>query len=760
MLEIRGITILVLSILLLTPCINVPLMPTVAYAETPIIITSLPYDITEPGIYILATDLSTDSYGINITVGNVTIIGNGHAIIGPGIDVFTAAINFTSVEGNITIKDLKIMGFMYGIYSYDVWSPGDHSAFADVILENLTIKDVYEGIYLEDYDYGGVIINNVFINNATDYGIYLYDVNGPIIKNVFINGSGIDDYGIYMDNLYGAYLYNVTIKYTYYEGIYMNDCEYVAIVNSFIGYAQDYGITIDYSAYILLLFNDIVYNSYTGVYSYDSSDLSIVSNNISYNEEDGVYIEDSYDVFIKYNYIYNNSYDGIFLDDYTYDVNITGNQILRNGYYGVEVLSNDKYVNITLNVFWYNNIGGEYQAYDDDSIGNWYNNYWSDLSDSTYYFDYNSDPSPLSDPLYDLDILDISLPSDSVSGIVPVRVTVRNPTIADALNVLLNIYWSEPPEFTEIEYMWIDIDDSTATSISIGDIVEDYGNYTLVDEDDGYFVYKLPWPINIFGRNYTYIGVSTNGYIEFLSTTTSVLYGGYSVHVYGSHRYGYGYEYTETYGAGVTTLFAYSGDLWAINYVGAFNLNDKIVIVFNGSTYEDEDPDYPVQYEIILYENGTIIVSLGDILFTYLYGDGFTGLYYQPLGLEIPAGYMLPSHTSYRIDPALHPAASTTISVNANQTKTFTLYWDTSLLPHYSPYAIWSDVESTSDESNYVNNLEGPAIVEVRPGGVVGGELISISNVMNATDYTIISFFTILLAGILISSLLYWRKHR
>lgn len=82
-------------------------MPTVAYAETPIIITSLPYDITEPGIYILATDLSTDSYGINITVGNVTIIGNGHAIIGPGIDVFTAAINFTSVEGNITIRISK-----------------------------------------------------------------------------------------------------------------------------------------------------------------------------------------------------------------------------------------------------------------------------------------------------------------------------------------------------------------------------------------------------------------------------------------------------------------------------------------------------------------------------------------------------------------------------------------------------------------------------------------------------------------------------
>ncbi|MDK2383335.1 MAG: hypothetical protein QI199_00820, partial [Candidatus Korarchaeota archaeon] len=158
-------------------------------------------------------------------------------------------------------------------------------------------------------------------------------------------------------------------------------------------------------------------------------------------------------------------------------------------------------------------------------------------------------------------------------------------------------------------------------------------------------------------------------------------------------------------------------------FVGVFNLgNDAVVVWFNGTSYEDWDPEYPVQFQIIIVRDGGITVSLGDVRYTELDGDGFTGIYLAPLGTEITAGYMLPPHTSWMINTALHIASSRSIDLEGGEAANFTMPWDTGLLPHYSPYALWADANDPSDTSIY-NTPAVPVVVEVAAGGPVGGRL-------------------------------------
>jgi len=240
-------------------------------------------------------------------------------------------------------------------------------------------------------------------------------------------------------------------------------------------------------------------------------------------------------------------------------------------------------------------------------------------------------------------------------------------------------------------------------------VLEDYGNY-IIQGDDMYFIYKLPFTFEIYGLKYNYISMSTNGLIEFLNDTESNLENLDSVHTYGYHRVMY-YRYSP---AGTTTLFAYSGDLEAINFAGVFNLGDKVVMWFDGSTDADGNPSYPVQYQIILYSNGTVLVSLGNLTFTELEGDGFTGLYVSNLGAEITAGYMLPPMTSWKITPKLNLADEVSIDLSPGEVKNFTMVWDTSSLPHYSEFTLWGDPDASGDTSLY-NDLAYSSLYVVPP---------------------------------------------
>lgn len=690
----------------------------IAYGAAPTVITSLPYVITTPGVYVLNTDLTTTGDGIIVDTANVTIIGNGHMITGPGIG---AGINMTSHEGNITITNLTITNFSVGINAYDIWSPGNHDGFSGVVVADVSIMNVGIGINFTNFgSYGGFIIDNVHISDFTDKGIFLMWDYGGVISNTILEGTNTTDSGVYVKESDGLYIYNTTIRSVGLIGIYFYRAYDYSIVSSIVE-DSGYGVYSHTSYDSQFLHNTFTGNRYGNLYFINSGYFALTSNNISYAGGPGIFINETYYSRISDNYIGFNDGDGIQLVYYSYDFNITGNQIIHNNGYGVSADTTSRSnLYVARNVFEANALSP--QALDVAGIGNWTGNYWSDLSGVTYTFTNNVDPSPLADPLYEVHVVEIGLPLGNLSGKVPVNVTIRNPSPADASNIPISIAWSEPPSFQPIPYTWIIVDPSYAISTSSGMIVTDYGNYTLDDYDDGYIVYKLPTPIEVYGETYTYIAATTNGYIELLTNNQTILYGDYSVHLYGLHRTYY--NPTDPYG--VTTLFAYSGDLYAVNYMGVFNMGDRLVIVFNGSTYSDEDPvNYPVNYEIIIYNNGSIIVTLGNITLGELDGDGFTGLYHRQTGMEITAGYMLPPFTSYKITPSLHSINTTNITVPANTTTTVTLTWDTTLLPHYSPYSLWTILGQTPAESNPINNLRIPITVNIVPPStnLIGGRI-------------------------------------
>ncbi len=690
------------------------------------VIDSLPYTITSPGVYVLEVDLSTSGDGIIVASPNVVIRGGGHRITGSGVGSgILMDGNLYNLE-NITVEDLVIEGFSLGV---DIeYVDSDARAFTGIVLSNLEIRGCDTGIYTTDTDYYGLVIRDTFIADSYDSGIYAeYAYGGMYIINVTVAGSGADDYGIYIygEGYHGYFLYDCEIYGTYWEGIYVEESGYVTISNCWVHDTMDDGIEVYNSEYVLIIRTISEGNWFDGLYVDYGDTVWVVDSVFRDNEDYGIDIYDSYNVYISGAVVADNWDSGIYVDDYSDNVVITHSQIINNDGYGVEAYNDPTYdLEVSWNVFGSNTESP--QAYDEDGVGNWHDNYWSDLSGTTYSFDFNTDPSPLAEPFFDVRVTNVSVPGEVLAGtVVDVRARLRNEGFAPATGVPVSLFWGEPMAWEETGYTWFNLDASSATNVTRGDIVEDFGNYTLWDWDDGYFIYKLPWPIELYGYKYTYLSISTNGYVELLNSTSSVLEGWYTVHSKGRHR---NREGAELYGMGVSTIFAFSGDLYGDYYVGIFNLaNKSLVVFFNGTTYRDQDPETnPVQYQIILRPGGSITVSLGDIGYGRLDGDGFMGLYVQPLGMEV--GFYMPlPYTSWTINTALHPADTTTASLAPGEETDVTLHWDTSRLPHLSPFTLWVAANpSGTGETSLGNSVSAPTVILVSPSpGAVGGVLVA-----------------------------------
>ncbi len=718
-------------------------------ASSATIIDSLPYIINEPGTYVLSEDLSVSGNAIIVNTSNVVIDGNGHTIQGDGTGYgITIDGSNYNVIGNVTIKNIKITSFGRGIHVYDIYT--DKDMFSGIIIENVEIESVVIAISISDIEYG-FIIRNAVLKNLDDAGIYMKYAYGGIIENIVSTGGM---YGIYIEDSEGTYIRESRITGASLVGVYIADAESIAIVDSTIKDIDGNGVNITRYSDALILGSRIENCSGSGI-SLTSTPgnpggvgnayivYSVISNTNNYGIESSGHL-----LLVRGSIIKDIIGTGIYISaGIGYIIN---NHIIGNTMYAIKVETSDTII-VTNNTI--ANNGYSPQAYDLHGTGSWESNYWSDLSDTVYIIEGGgaSDNSPLDEPYYDLVVEDITAPRQANAGsVVDVTVTVSNRGYGDASDAPVTLYWGEPVEFKQINYTWIDVDPASAQEVYSDDVVEDYGNYTLMDEDDGYFVYKLPWPINLYGYYYEYISVSTNGYIELLSSDTSILEGDYSIHSYGYHR-----TYQHGYTLGVSTIFAYSGDLSTYDgYVGVYNINNETIVVeFHGSTYEDEDPvNAPVRYQIILEKDGDVIISLGEISYSDLYGDGFTGVYVQPIGLEITAGYILEPYTSWRINTAIHKADEKNVDVPSFSTKDVVLEWDTSRLPHYSPFTLWASAGGTGDSALY----NPPIIWQINLSPqqqIVGGEISNAS----ATNKSV-AVITLILVVILTISVLIVRR--
>jgi hypothetical protein len=159
-----------------------------AYAVLPTVITSVPFNITAPGKYVLNTNLTLAPNSIRailITCSDVTVDLNGYTLTGYGDTSYKGfaiqAYGATGALSNITVKNGTLTSFREGILS----ASGNAlvgSGMKDSVFRNITMS----AIDIPIYEVGGT--DNRFedctiIQSAnTTIGIYLLNCTDDVVS--------------------------------------------------------------------------------------------------------------------------------------------------------------------------------------------------------------------------------------------------------------------------------------------------------------------------------------------------------------------------------------------------------------------------------------------------------------------------------------------------------------------------------------------------------------------------------------------------
>ncbi len=197
---------------------------------------------------------------------------------------------------------------------------------------------------------------------------------------------------------------------------------------------------------------------------------------------------------------------------------------------------------------------------------------------------------------------------------------------------------ADAPPVRETALRWVNTSGylAGAREVSSGTYAEN--GSVVLRRDDGYIVYRLPFTLNFFGRNITNISVSTNGHVELLGKWEEPLLG----EDYGSHWEG-------DYFRG-DVIFALDDDLETNDgYMLVAGSGDMVVIEWFGSTYEDWDSSSnPLNFQLVIFRNGTIRWSYRTLDYSGHDYDLFTGYYSQVAGETV--GFEKEEGKSFEVD--------------------------------------------------------------------------------------------------------------
>ncbi|MDH5266148.1 MAG: right-handed parallel beta-helix repeat-containing protein [Candidatus Bathyarchaeota archaeon] len=325
----------------------------------------------------------------NIVVdgADYTVQGTGNGI---GIDL--------SFRSNVTIKNIEIRKFGYGIYL-------NHSV-SNSIVGSILMANGGESIRIYESSNNNITRSNIMANDVD--GIVLYGSSNNTIANNDIrnNYDGIRLYessnniivgNILGNNYYGIWLSssnNITISgnnitnnrcgiglsssnnNTISGNTFLNDGLYVKIsygnvvtgnlVNGkplvYLEGVSDYVVK-DAGQVILVNCSGIrveklnLSNTTVGIELWGTNNTRISGNDVT-NDSDGVRVESSYNNTVSGNYVTGNNYDGIRISDSSNNI-ISGNSITNNGVNGV-MLSGSSNNTVTGNNITENNYAGIY----------------------------------------------------------------------------------------------------------------------------------------------------------------------------------------------------------------------------------------------------------------------------------------------------------------------------------------------------------------------------------------------------------------
>ena len=268
------------------------------------------------------------------------------------------------------------------------------------------------------------------------------------------------------------------------------------------------------------------------------------------------------------------------------------------------------------------------------------------------------------------------------------------------------------PEVREIPFRWVNASEvDNVTKVSSGAYLR--GGSAILKDDDGYLIYELPFELNFFGIPIKNISVSTNGYIELMAGhEESVSEGDYGVWDLLTRE-------RRDFIAGL------DDDLETDDgYLLIAELKDGVLVEWFGSSYEDYDSEnYPVNFQILILSNGTIVWSYRLLRASTISGKAG---YFSRVALE--SSEMIPEEgKSYSVNvPSLTPTSVKIPVSGLGRGEAINLSVESPVPEGY--VRITADEEGITGDSDYSNNfaelwlwpgdywIENASIEEVIPG--------------------------------------------
>ncbi len=270
--------------------------------------------ITQPGYYELAGNIINYSAEkcIDISSDNVILDGNGYSIIGGGNNARSSGI-YMNYRNNITIMDLRVTGWYYGIYV----SGGSAE------IRNVNASLNVAGIFA--WKSSPLSILNTIAKENEQYDILLYPFDCS--KTVFHNNTGSGDREIAFFNR------TVSLRDKIYSELILCDADNSIIENVTVSGSETRNNNAIFLVYTdnATLRNATSVGNWHGIYFYQSNDNIVEKSNFSMNSihAGGVWIYLSHGNVLRNNEIKGNL-NGIYLSN-SHSNRIESNLIKENG---------------------------------------------------------------------------------------------------------------------------------------------------------------------------------------------------------------------------------------------------------------------------------------------------------------------------------------------------------------------------------------------------------------------------------------------
>jgi len=239
-------------------------------------------EITIPGVYDLDQDIlnSLEATCIQISTSDVVFDGGGFTIDSDIPPTTTYGIFISSGLTNVTVKNVKLTDWTYGIYGSNLKDSN--------ILNNDIISSGNIGINFNEFNNSNLSYNNVSLNQ--EYGFRITGgYSNSIDNNIISETAGSTSKGLYLHSSDSNVINNNNITNNNWDGLALlysdNNDVYGNFFNSNI-YSS--GIYISQSSGNTIRSNQIIGNK-DGIYSSSSDNLVLSFNRVCDNQDNDFY---------------------------------------------------------------------------------------------------------------------------------------------------------------------------------------------------------------------------------------------------------------------------------------------------------------------------------------------------------------------------------------------------------------------------------------------------------------------------------------